>query len=137
MVTDVKRCSPLGKSHHQTLLYSYIGLCYSEDEPPQEARYNFPKGDYAKLAGMLSDENWEELDSLDALNSWQYLNDKIKTAMVDSIPLKSQHTGTKRNVKRIKDTYILEKEQPTWNITKLGIKLSHVVGKQLVSLKNQ
>ena len=38
MVTDVKHCSPLGKSHHQTLLFSYV--CYSEDEPPQEARYN-------------------------------------------------------------------------------------------------
>ena len=55
MVTDVKHCSPLEKSHHQTLLFSYV--CYSEDEPPQEARYNFPKGDYAKLAGMLNDEN--------------------------------------------------------------------------------
>ena len=94
MVTDVKHCSPLGKRHHQTLLFSPI--CYSEDESPQEALYNFPKGDYAKLAGMVSDENWEKLGSLDALNSWQYLTDKIKTAMADSIPLKSQNTGSKK-----------------------------------------
>ena len=104
-------------------------------KPPQEARHNFPKGDYAKLAGMLSDENREELESLDALNSWQYLDDKINTAMSDSISLKPQHTGTKkqkplwmnetalkknlkRNVKYIKETYILEKEQPTWKYCK-------------------
>ena len=39
-------------------------------------------------------------------------------------------------MKLIKDTYILEKEQPTWNTAKLGTKISHV-GKQSVSLKNQ
>ena len=153
MVTDVEHWSPLGKSHHQTLLFSYI--CYSEDKPPQEVRYNFPKGDYTKLAGILNDENWEKLDSLDAHNSWQYLNDKIKTTMADSISLKTQNTGTKkqkpqwmnetalkkndlkRNMKHIKDTYMLEKEQPTWNTAKLGTKISHVVGKQSVSFKNQ
>ena len=43
----------------------------------------------------------------------------------------------KRNVKHSKDTYILEKEQPTWNTAKLEIKLSDVVGKQYLSLKNQ
>ena len=75
------------------IIFSYI--CYSEDEPPQEARYIVPKEDNVKLSGMLSEEIWEELESLDALNSWQYLNDKIKTATSDSMPLKSQHTGNK------------------------------------------
>ena len=41
MVTDVKHCSPLGKHHHQTLLFRSI--CYSEDESQQEALYNFPR----------------------------------------------------------------------------------------------
>ena len=36
---------------------SSVTYVFSEDEPPQEARYNFPKGNYAKLAGMLNDEN--------------------------------------------------------------------------------
>ena len=66
-VIDVRHCFPLGKSHHQTFLFSYI--CCSEEEPPQE-QYNCPEGDYAKLVGMLSDENWEELDKPDALNLW-------------------------------------------------------------------
>ena len=45
---------------------------------------------------MLQNENWKELSSLDALESWQYLNDKIKIAIADSIPLKSQNKGIKK-----------------------------------------
>ena len=35
------------EKHHQTLHFSYI--CYSEDEPPQKAQYNFPQ--YGSVKG--------------------------------------------------------------------------------------
>ncbi len=96
MLQEVQHEPPLGKSHHQLLIYNY--QCYSEDKKPSAPKYNFNKGDYVRLSEILDEKNWQDLDRMSWLGAWEYLDGEINAAMAATIPLKKQ-TGTIRRRK--------------------------------------
>lgn len=88
MVGELRHEAPLGKSHHQLLIFNYI--CYASIPQNQEkTKYLIYKGDYARMNKIISEIDWpNKLLHMNIDQMWATIEDEITQATNDCIPKK-------------------------------------------------
>ena len=70
MVTSVKHLSPIGKSHHQLLLFNIS--THTDTKSQQTQKYLFSRGNYVNIKNDLKLDEPNSLNSLDSEQLWDF-----------------------------------------------------------------
>ena len=75
IVHKIKFYCGLGASDH--LSYSAYLVCNPEINDSYTVKYNFHKGDYMAISEDLQSTDWQQLEYLDATESWIFFSRQI------------------------------------------------------------
>ena len=85
MLDELRHEAPLGKSHHQSLLFSI--KCCAEKTLRKRERLNFAKGDYDKLREAVDAANISDcIKDMNVADSWSFLKDTVMSAVDACVP---------------------------------------------------
>lgn len=85
MIDSIRHEAPVGKSHHQTLLFKF--RCYTEKKSHGVQRFNFAKGDYSKLRDAVSSQKLtDKMRDTDVTQAWNLVQSGVLSAMETCIP---------------------------------------------------
>ena len=59
MVGEVEHTAPIGKSHHDTLIFKFCG--YKDKPNLSQKKYKFDQGDYDQMRQNLGTINWQHI----------------------------------------------------------------------------
>ena len=89
MVCNLKAESPLGKSHHSTLLFRF--MCYTDCKAQRVKTLNLNKGNYSAFKDKIGSYDWSaDLGTKNCVDSWNIVSDRIKIGITEFIPVHSQ-----------------------------------------------
>ena len=101
MIEDLELLSPLGKSDHAVIDFSF--RCYSTKSITNTTKYQFNKGNYNEIRNELSEHNWsvtlQEQETIDDM--WDKFSNKIKSSIEKHIPKKQYRPGERKNIKHL------------------------------------
>ena len=75
MVNDLEYLPPIGASDHVCIFFNFS--CYIDNKASVEPRYNFHKGDYTKMREILENTNWDTIDNMDSVGSWDFFSSTL------------------------------------------------------------
>jgi hypothetical protein len=85
MTDELRHEAPLGKSHHQSLLFSI--KCCADKTLRKRERLNFAKGDYDKLREAVNAANISDgIQDMNVADSWSFLKDMVMSAVDACVP---------------------------------------------------
>ena len=92
MVSDVEHISPIGKSDHETLLFS-LYVC-EEEQKEQELKYDLNKVNFAQMRTKF---DWSCILDTSINQCWQIIKERIHHSMNKNIPTVkcNQNNGSK------------------------------------------
>ena len=97
MISNLRHCSPVGKSHHQCLYFDFV--CSSSIPNRNTKRYNFRKADFNKMKKLVSDEKLSEsIEGQSVEEAWKTISFCVLSA-VDSCVPKIKHTTEEKRKK--------------------------------------
>ena len=88
IVDKIKLNCGLGASDH--LSYSACLVCNPEINDSDTVKYNFHEGDYMAISEDLQSTDWQQLEGLDANESWNFFQDKLQESIQKHISLKKK-----------------------------------------------
>ena len=89
MVCNLKAESPLGKSHHSTLLFRF--MCYTDCKAQRVKTLKLNKGNYSAFKDQIGSYDWSaDLGTKNCVDSWNIVSDRIKTGIKEFIPVHLQ-----------------------------------------------
>jgi hypothetical protein len=91
MVEQVSHEAPLGKSHHDCLLFNF--RCYTEHRTKKEELFNYSKADYVKLRNIIANQDFEYLRHSPIEDAWNRLYSFLLASINECIP--KIHPNTK------------------------------------------
>ena len=101
MVGDVRHLAPLGKSHHQSLLFEI--KCYTDKKKNDTNRFNFAKGNYDRLRTLVGEAVLEQkIKDMNTCQAWSTVKGVVFEAMNHCIP-KLGMNRTKKKVLWMKE----------------------------------
>ena len=85
MIDNIKHEAPVGKSHHQTLLFKL--RCHIEKKLHNSYHYNFAKGDYDRLRNcVFSQVIVDKIKDTNVTQSWKIVKETVILAIKLYIP---------------------------------------------------
>ena len=85
MVAEVEHTAPIGKSHHDTLIFKFCG--YKDIPKLSQKKFKFDQGDYDQIRQNLVTINWENMFQGKSLDEqWLLFKNIIQTNMENCIP---------------------------------------------------
>lgn len=90
MLDNLNHTAPLGKSHHDCLVYNY--RCYTKSEEKYTATFKLNKGNYDDLRHDLSNITWFEEENADIDEMWVEFHSKLLDNCHQHIPMTKQNT---------------------------------------------
>ena len=94
MLDDLNHTPPLGKSHHDCLVYKY--RCYSECEENHTKMFKLNKGNYSNLRQDVSNTTWFENRNTDINTMWLEFKNGLLEKCANHIPMTNQSTTARR-----------------------------------------
>ena len=85
MLDNLNHNAPLGKSHHDCLVYSF--RCYSKPEENHAATFKLNKGNYSNLRNDLANTTWFEDENADVDELWETFRRKLLDKCHQHIPM--------------------------------------------------
>ena len=85
MLDNLYHKAPLGKSHHDCLVYSF--RCYSKPEETHAATFKLNKGNYSNLRNDLANTTWFEDENADVDELWETFRRKLLDKCHQHIPM--------------------------------------------------
>ena len=81
MVSDLEYHSPLGKSDHSVLNFTFN--CYLFQSGSKITKYAFDKGDYESFKAYLEKQDWQTED-VSTNKKWETLEIQFKKVLINS-----------------------------------------------------
>ena len=92
-ISEIVHGPPIGASDHD-VLYFQINLQKEQKQEQKIKRFNLAKGNYHKIRDHLKQIDWNQLDTLDVDEQWEFIKRELIKTMNDNIP-KSNRKDTK------------------------------------------
>lgn len=95
MINNIKHEAPLGKSHHQTLIFNLN--CYAPREGANKTSYLYEKADYDNMREYMSATDWNiMLENQSCDDAWKLFLEKFNVAMDKHIPKRTNKNKRKK-----------------------------------------
>ena len=76
-INDIFYCSPLGKSDH-VMLKIITSIPTTEEKCETSRRYDWAKGNYAKMREYIANVDWSVLNEMDVEGCWVFIKSKLQ-----------------------------------------------------------
>ena len=86
-INDIFYCSPLGKSDH-VMLKIITSIPTTEEKCETSRRYDWAKGNYAKMREYIANVDWSVLNEMDVEGCWVFIKSKLQEAIDLFIPIR-------------------------------------------------
>lgn len=84
MVDNIEHCAPLGKSHHDILIWKLN--CYTTKKSSIREIYNYRRGDFDLLRRLVAEENMGDIGELPVQEAWVRFLHVVHTCVTRSVP---------------------------------------------------
>ena len=89
MLDNLNHTAPLGKSHHDCLIYNY--RCYTKSDDTYTSTFKLNKGNYDELRQSLKNIRWFEEEDSDIDEMWDEFQSKLLEKCRLHIPMTKQN----------------------------------------------
>ena len=97
MISELKYCAPLGKSHHSVLTFD-VNYETTVNSNNTTSSYLYNKGNFDAMRTLISNLDWEkELSSLNVNESWSMFENTIRKITEKFIPKRKFRGAHKKN----------------------------------------
>ena len=95
-VNDIQHKAPLGKSHHQSIVFQYV--CKTSDLDDKRQRFIYDKGNYTEMRQDFEKLNFtSKIENLKVQEAWDLFSEKIELLCKKHIPMSGKNNRkTKR-----------------------------------------
>ena len=87
MIQNLCQSAPVGKSHHQVLLFDFVCYAQLSYEDDNTVKYNYSKADFGKMRQIINDFDLTNMiQGMSAQDAWNSVVKTLEQAINESVP---------------------------------------------------